>query len=309
MVALGPLALWMARNSLVAGSATTRQIAFHRLYSVHFLPGWETAAAWVFPMDVYTGLRAAVLGVLVLGLLWGVVRTLGPGPNRLLQDSELRMLPLSLMTFLACYGAFLLFSKIYVDPLFPLDDRILSPAMAALIVAWVLVGWSALHRAAISHSGQPRASRIRVAQGILLGFVLIQLGLGARVCLAWAATAHEKGLGYNSRSWQRSPLVDFVESLPTETVVFSNADDGLLYSTGHPVWRLPAASASASDSPAWIEQIRQRQGMGAAYVVYFDAITWRELISPADIQQHFPVATMLRNEEGVVLQMSPQSEE
>lgn len=305
MVALGPLALWMARNSLVAGSATTRQLGFHRLYSVHILPAWETAVAWVFPGgDAHAGLQAVMLGLLLVGLLWGVLHTLRPGPNHQMQASELRWLPLCLVVFLSWYGAVLLFSKFFVDPLFPLGDRILSPALAALILAWVLVAWHELHRVAGPMPTQPRSGWIRVAQGILLGFVLIQLGLGARQGIAWAAMAHEEGLGFNSRSWQRSPLVAFVRQLPQEAVVHSNADDGLHYTTGRPVWQLPVPTGG-SPRPDWVDLVLARSDGRPSYVVYFDAVTWRETVTMDDIRENFRFEKVLRPEEGSVLQIWP----
>jgi len=195
----------------------------------------------------------------------------------------------------------LLFSKYFADPFFPLDDRILSPALAALILLAVML-WHSEFRRFESSQVRPRAVRMLVAV-----LVAAQLGLSAQQSAAWAAIGHEKGLGYNSRSWQESSLVDFVAALPTDAVVYSNADDGLLFSTGHPVWRLPAASGS--DPPAWPAQIQERLGLGQAYVVYFDAITWRDLVTPGDLQRHFVVEELLATEEGVVLQFLPRTEE
>jgi hypothetical protein len=304
LVSLGPLALWMLRNALIAGSATTRELGFRRLYSVHFLPGLETAAAWLFPGGAYSLLRAALLAVFLLTLLWSGVRYLKARRTAQPNSSPLQLLPHCLVGFLVCYGAVLLFSKFFVDPFFPLDDRILSPALAALILLAVMLWHSELRRSAHSASSRVRPRAVRTLLALL---VVAQLGLSARQSAAWAGTAHEKGLGFNSRSWQESSLVDFAAALPRGVVLFSNADDGLLFSTGHPAWRLPAASSS--DPPAWPAQVQERLGLGEAYVVYFDAITWRNLVTPGDLQRHFAVEALLQTEEGEVLQFSPNTEE
>jgi len=301
LVSLGPLGLWMLRN---AGSATTRELGFRRLYSVHFLPGLETAAAWLLPGGAYSPLRAALLAVFLLALLWSGLRYLKARRSDRPDSSSLHSLPHSLVGFLVCYGAVLLFSKYFVDPFFPLDDRILSPALAALILLAVTLTHSEFRRATSRAGSQVRPQAIRVLLAVL---VLAQLGLSARQSAGWAATAHTKGLGFNSRSWQESPLVDFVAVLPPDAVVYSNADDGLLFSTGHPAWRLPAASSS--DPSGWTAQIQEQLGMGEAYVVYFDAITWRDLVTPGDLQQHFAVEALLSTEEGVILQFPPRIEE
>jgi len=304
LVSLGPLGLWMLRNALIAGSATTRELGFRRLYSVHFLPGLETAAAWLLPGGAYSPLRAALLVVFLLALLWSGVRYLKAQRSPRLDSSQLRLLPHSLVGFLACYGAVLLFSKYFVDPFFPLDDRILSPAQAALILLAVMLWHSDLRGATHGAGSQVRSRAVRLLLAVL---VVAQLGLSVRQSAAWAATAHEKGLGFNSRSWQESALVGFVAALPQDAVIFSNADDGLLFSTGHPAWRLP--TASSSDPPAWTAEIQERLGLGEAYVVYFDAITWRDLVTPSDLQQHLSVEELLQTEEGVVLRFSPHIEE
>jgi hypothetical protein len=304
LVSLGPLALWMLRSALIAGSATTRELGFRRLYSVHFLPGLETAAAWLFPGGAHSLLRVAVLAVFLLALLWSGARYLKAQHSARPDSNSLQLLPHSLIGFLVSYGAVLLFSKYFVDPFFPLDDRILSPALGALILLAVMLWHSELRRAAHLASSRVRPRAVRTLLAVL---VLAQLGLSARQSAAWAATAHEKGLGFNSRSWQDSPLVDFVAALPPDAVIYSNADDGLLFSTGHPAWRLPAASSS--DPPAWPAQVQERLGLGEAYVVYFDAITWRDLVTPGDLQRHFAVEALLQTEEGEVLQFSPNTEE
>ena len=303
-VALGPLALWMARNVLVAGSATTRQIGFHRLYSVHFLPAWETAARWILPNDTYTPLRAALLGLLLVFLLLGVLRSVRSYRGQAAEASGAGLLPMCLAVFLAWYGGFLFFSKIFVDPLFPLDDRILSPAQAAFIMLVVLVAHGEFERARRAVPSSLRRWMANTAQVLLVGLLAAQLGLGARQSARWAAMARKEGLGFNSRSWQHSMLVAFVEQLPAEAVVHSNADDGLLYSTGRPVWQLPAPTGG-SPRPRWVDQVLARSDRKRSYVVYFDAITWRGTVTLDDIRENFQFEKILGTEEGSVLQISP----
>jgi hypothetical protein len=298
------LALWLARNVLVAGSATTRQIGFHRLYSVHFLPAWETAARWILPNDTYTPLRAALLGLLLIWLLSGVVRSVRSYRGQAVEASGSVLLPMCLAVFLAWYGGFLFFSKIFVDPLFPLDDRILSPAQAAFIMLVVLVAHGELERARRAEPSSLRKWMANTAQVLLVGLLAAQLGLGARQSAAWAAMARVEGLGFNSRSWQHSLLVAFVEQLPAEAVVHSNADDGLLYSTGRPVWQLPAPTGG-SPRPRWVDQVLARSDRKRSYVVYFDAITWRGTVTLDDIRENFQFEKILGTEEGSVLQISP----
>jgi hypothetical protein len=308
----------MVRNLTIAGSATTRQLGFRRLYSVHFLPGLETAAGWLFPGGPYSAVRAGLLGLFLAGLLWACIRYLKRMRSGDVSGPPLRLLPHTLVAFLVCYGGVLLFSKFFVDPLFPLDDRILSPALAALILLLAHLAHAELARPvapqvsavtglepAPSEAQPGQAGRGRRAlTGLFALLLAAQLGLSGRQSAAWAATGHEKGLGYSSRSWQQSTLVAFVEALPAEASVLSNAEDGLLFSTGHPAWRLPPASAGD-----WVEQIRQRLSRPQAYVVYFDAITWRDLVTPDDLQQQFTVQPVLQADEGVVLQISPRNEE
>ena len=302
-VALGPLALWMIRNVLVAGSATTRQIGFHRLYSVHFLPAWETAARWILPNDTYSPLRAALLGLLLVCLLLGVARSVRTFRGQAAEASGSGLLPMCLAAFLACYGAFLFFSKFFVDPLFPLDDRILSPAQAAIVMLVVLVAHGELERAGRAEPSSLRRRMASTAQVLIVGLLAAQLGLGARQSAVWATMAHKEGLGFNSRSWQHSPLVAFVDQLPAEAVVHSNADDGLHYITERPVWQLPVPTGG-TPRPDWVELILARSVGKRSYVVYFDAVTWRETVTLDDIRENFQFEKIIRPEEGSVLQIS-----
>jgi hypothetical protein len=144
----------------------------------------------------------------------------------------------------------------------------------------------------------------RTIEILLAGLLVAQLGFGARQGLGWAVLAHQEGLGFNSRSWQNSELVAFVRQLPEEAVVHSNADDGLHYITERPIWQLPTPSLG-TPRPPWVDLMLARSDGRSSYVVYFDAVTWRETVTMDDIRENFRFEKVLRPEEGSVLQIWP----
>ncbi len=307
-----PMGLWLLRNQLVAGSATERQIAYHRLYSVHFLPALDTVARWMLP-GLETGIlrTAGVVAAALLSLFVMAVFALAEirGQNRVSESETLRCLPHILSLFLVSFAAVLIFAKVFVDPNFPFNDRILSPAFAiATVLVWCLCPRALARIGREDAGGWTKLGRpVFIAAAALL--LASHLGTTAAYSLRWLARTHNVGLGYQSVSWRTSALVHFPESLPGDAVVFSNAEDGLIFSTGHPAWRLPGAEGAASRStsegrPSWVQEMERKLGNKAGYVVYFDAITWRQVVTIDQLGPYFELEGVLETAEGEVVRIA-----
>lgn len=307
LIALGPMAIWIGRNVSASGSAFNRDVKFHRLYSVHFLPALETASNWMFP-----GLASATVKSAVLAAALGLVAVLlAIFMGRILRDNHVKdekgrlvRAVFLMVMYLGAYGVVIVLAKVFVDPAFPFNDRILSPALMGVIVLTVVIGQAVLARQAEGPTQlMPWQRWLLLPVGLV---VLAQVTLGIMQSVSTARGANEGGLGYQSRSWRQSSLVAFVASLPDNDTVFSNADDGLYFGANHNSWRLPQPSGEAQGTiPAWVVTMSSQSGEGSSYVVYFDAITWRNTVKIEDMEPYFEVEPVLNAEEGEIVRVVP----
>lgn len=308
VLALTPMMLWMVRNSITSESALDRQIGFRRLYSVHFLPALDTAREWILPglsVSPVSLLGDLLYGGFVCVLIVLFVLRATEHPSRAGHGRTLTTVRI-VLAYLLAYGAVVLIAKVFIDPNFPFNDRILSPMLVTVILLIVILGHTVLGGSGSIGSKGTRSLRVLA---LFVGLaVAAQLFFALRESLELAYRARIRGLGYQSKSWQESLLVRSVESLPTNTSIFSNADDGLYFATGRPVWRLPEAQDSSEGEdriPNWAVTMTSQMEGEQAYVVYFDAITWRDLVTPEDIAGFFDVSQILLVEEGVLAEIRP----
>lgn len=306
LLSMIPMMLWMFRNLMTAGSTLDRQIGFRRLYFIHFVPALETAYDWILPglevplikslaVMLYSGLVGLLFVLVLVGVFKDRSGTVAKG-----QLSAAKLL----LAYLILYGAAVLIARVFVDPNFPFNDRILSPALVSLILLIVILGSMVLRGS--------RSSLYFPSRGVQGFTLIVGLAVAAQIFFAvgeslyLASRARMRGLGYQSRSWQESLLVQSIESLPADTPIFSNGDDGLYFATGRPVWRLPERQDRSGEGdriPDWAVTMTSHMDDEQAYVVYFDAITWRNVVTPEDIGEIFDVRQILLVEEGVMAEI------
>ncbi len=294
---LAGLLLWLGRNLAASGSLASRPLRFHRLYSVHFLPAVENLGRWIFPTT--DDPRIQTIGLTVLGLTWAYlslryVRSVDLRSGRSADQTggPSRIPELCVLATIGYLGA-LVSSKFLTDPQLPLDQRLFLPALALLVIGLVC----ATQRLWTSGGRSIGIFGVLAVGGVMLAGSVVE-------SFRFTANASTDGLGYNSVSWQQSELVRYADRLAPGVRIYSNADDGLNFRTGRPVYPVPEAYGVAygqSEQDFFREIGEMKRDMaGGAALVYFDAVTWRLSASIADLRESLPLITLFRADEGAV---------
>src|SRR5690606_33974681 len=176
-VAVLPMAAWMVRNMMVANTVTGRELFFHPVGRSHVWQALYTVSGWLLiPPSASNGLRLAVwlgLAALAAVLIARVVRAARPIP------SLVRLLAL----FIVTYAAFLAMSLSFLDANSQLDDRLLSPVLAAMLI----LGAYALDNV------WPPLSRRPALAGAVMTVILLLAGAHGMRSAEVAASGHEQG--------------------------------------------------------------------------------------------------------------------
>jgi Dolichyl-phosphate-mannose-protein mannosyltransferase len=203
-----PLVAWHVRGLLVG--APGRPLGMHPITPAQLRTGLDTISAWLLPETIPAGVRVFVAAVALaaLGLLW----------RRLTVTQAGQALTRVVGLFVLCYLALLLATITFVYTNVPLDARLLVP----LLVSAILVGWRLPDSAA---PGTP------ARRGLLAACWALVILAGVRAG-AWVAAAEVEDLGYASRAWRQSAIVEAVRALPGDVLIVSNAPDAIYVLTG-----------------------------------------------------------------------------
>lgn len=287
-----PMALWLLRGALLAGSATNRTLAFHPPGRATLAQGLATATAWVVPPAV-PGRRWLFLA-LAAALAWGALRLLrreaaaegGVGEGT-------RALPWLLVLHLALYALLLLVSLTWVDASTPLDFRILAPALLSALLLGACAGardWDA--------SGARRA--LATAAVVVVALFAWRTG-------AWARGNAGDAQGYASRAWRASPTVRAVRALPAGAEIHTNLPEAVHLLAGResrllPPRRSPLSRLPDARFPDALAALACRRG---AYVVLFAHVDRPHLASARELHAAARLRPVARGRDGAVLRVEP----
>jgi hypothetical protein len=294
-VAAVPAGAWMLRNSLAAGTAVHRSLAFHPPGREHLDQTARTISGWVLPLAIPREARllAAAAVAAAFAALWirdGRALRRGPAPPA---ARDVRIL---LGAFTAAYAGLLVVSITFVDAATPLEPRILLPLFAALLVT----ATGSLGRAAGSARGGAARKAIPAGAAIVLG--LFYLARGA----AWVTDARAEGLGYASERWRTSSLVEAVRRLPEVAGVHTNAPEAVHWLTGRIPSGLPARidRFTLRPDPAYerrMDELRGALAREGGYVVHVEGLRRDHLPPEEELVRRLGLALVERHPDGVIL--------
>jgi hypothetical protein len=238
-------------------------LGIHPITPGQLRTGLDTISAWLLPETIPVGVRAFVAAVAVaaLGLLW----------RRLTVTLAGQALTRVVGLFVLCYLALLLATITFVYSNVPLDARLLVP----LLVSAILVGWRLPDAAA---PGTP------ARRGLLAACWTLAILAGVRAG-AWVAVAEVEDLGYASRAWRQSAIVEAVRALPGDVLIVSNAPDAIYVLTGRraefvPLRANPFTRALRTDYPVALAALDARLRAQPSALVYFRWLRWRWYLAP-----------------------------
>jgi hypothetical protein len=231
LIALGG---WLLRNINLGASATNRNFSFHpiRFQNLNELVG--TINSWfMLPLQSVFWARIIIF-LLAVTVLFGSLVYLWK--NRSL-SSENRFGFLSVL-FIFVYSAFIVFSLSFLDANIPLDTRILSPVFFSGFILLIY----AIQMLHTQTTIKPEKMRIFLSGSLLL-VVIIALFVSIPQCV----TAYHNGTGFASKRWETSPAISFLQNLPSQSVLISNAPEPVYFKTGKPTYSFPKQYLAMED--------------------------------------------------------------
>jgi hypothetical protein len=296
-IALAPLVLWVVMNVRRTGSAVDRALSLHWPPATQWQRAAETIAQWLWPtpQDWLTAAGMVTVAVLciVAVLSWRNARREGRAPL----GGAARVM----LWFIACYIPVVLITVTLVDANTWMDFRILAPLQLAVTLLVI----SELARSRLPPSAGAIASHWPVV--MLIAAVAFILGQAAR-CVAWAHEAPELYVGYSMVKWRSSQTLAYVNDLPADTIIYTNATALLRLRADRVVKQVPAVVDPSTLKPlpeldrrlrAMERDLRNRDG----YVVYFDDVRRPNLISCQQLERELKLRLVYRGSDGQVLQL------
>lgn len=293
-IGIFPLAVWLLRNRIVAGSATHRSLAFHPLEISEFNGIVNSLLAfWVpFPVSVY--LKMVFLffgGALVLA---GIVLAF---KNRRREQSEKINAGMQMFAavFITTYLLFLCTYNSLMNPLVDLLPRVLSPVYAPGIILLICVAY--------------KLSRLGNRNTLWWGFIVLSsvlISVNAKHAISSAAERHNEGSGYGSRAWAGSKSIEYLKTSADFRTTYSNGIDAIYFLTRRNALRIPArvdlaTGKNYSDFEQEIDYVRNELLQKRAVVVYLDRITGRGYLPTKDeLTNIYKLPVLIQLDDGTI---------
>lgn len=294
LIASLPLLLWIVRNRLVTGETASRQVQVHLIKLSHLKEGLYTIALWFLPARIISNSKALVLFAVIMTtcsvLLIAWLRKRG----------ALTFLYLNVMyVLLYCLGLVFFISFVSLDLAF--DTRYLSPVFVSVVLILTL-----------SVSQISRGASRTVVRGLAVLCLLLSCFYSVRA-ISFIKTAHQDGLGWESRSWTQSELVSAVKGLPGDTLLYANYATGIAYLSKRKIADLPIRFDEHTENPAlgYREKLREigvESGKRRTIIIYINAFR-PHFVSEDELKQFFSLKKIASTPEGSIYEVSAPAEE
>ena len=258
-VALCPFALWLLVNDLVREETTNREFAVHLITLGNLKILLAMVVTWFGGRQ---GRPVFVIeAALAAAVLYLAFRRSGDLPSAFRRFARLAVI------YTACYTAFILFSKSFLDAQIPLDDRIFMPVFVFSFL--VLAG--AVARLMLHGDLQGKAAAV-------LALVLLLGGNGLHL-VSVARARNASGAGYLGESMVSLSRVSEMPLLVGKKV-YSNAQEYVrlvssLEAVEYPRKSSPNTRAANDNFVAELDAMRVAARAHEAYLVHYDIFKYR----------------------------------
>jgi 4-amino-4-deoxy-L-arabinose transferase-like glycosyltransferase len=295
VVASFPLSMWIIGMKLSTGSLAGRSMVFHPMSTIRIPHFISTVVNFILPNIPLSGLSAQIIFTVILTLiLLGIYLSIkGNGKDK--PQININCIIQSLCVFyIITYLLILFLSVTYFDASTIFDYRILAP----VYVAGIILVFSTTN--AVSNLfKKPYIWRLFVSLMVILILV------NASQFRITALKIYQYGRDYSSPSWTKSKSIIYVNSLPKEISIYSNAPDAIYFLTGKPASYLPNKSnstTSLSNPNFLIEMINLKDKLNQkdTYVVFMNGVQRNDLPTSQELTEiyHFPV--LLKLNDGII---------
>jgi 4-amino-4-deoxy-L-arabinose transferase-like glycosyltransferase len=291
------VAAWLVRNQAAAGSSTNRQIGWHP-------PTWETAQggierfwSWLLPDRVvdllqnYAFFSNYLLAILILTLLavlayaWIQYRHSDP------DEAGQACLALWFLhgVYIVIYTAAILATITFLDASTPLENRILAPALASLLILLAVV-WHWIW--------QWKKLYVRIALAVAVFIFSARFISDGRLTIE---NLQKDGQGYSTRVWRESETMQAIRDLPPDTVIYTNRPTAVYLLTGRGAYVTPSPldPVQMQQRPEYmndLSRMKEEVREGRAILIFFapgqltqpEEIRWYEEVkSGLTMSYHF----------------------
>lgn len=302
VAALTPLLVWMGRNVILGGTATSREVEYHLITWQQIGQGLTTLGAWWFiPAGMSSLVKLAPYMVIGVACLMIMVngRDGERSPEQRSFWQNLNQLPDLIkiaLIFTPLYLMFLFLSISFLDANTPLDDRILSPIYVALVILVIY-----LVQENIERFRPPLLVKIFLS---LIGVFFLAANLYQSSDVL--RQSYLEGLGFMSRQWRGSVVLQQARRLPETTPVFSNVPEAVLLYTNLTANRLPRKYEPANRQtnihyPSEMSELRRQMEKSSAMIIYFTWVNINTLPELQELETEFGLKIFYQAEDGVIL--------
>ena len=269
--ALPWMAGWLVRNQLVAGNTMNRATGVHLLGFDDFQTGVLIFWKWLNPLR-YGELTAPVpwmrVGVLLFAVLAaayclaGWILTLR---GREIPD-RLRFVWAGLVY---CFGylALVYLTISFLDASVNIEERILYPLWMVLPLIAIVLSVEIFSKT---------SAFVRAVPILIWGIFTVIFASETAVFVPKFSSLQ---YGWAWSGWRDSPAMNLIQSLPAETVIYSNQQEAVSFWTGRGSYALldPIDPSSDAERPGYAEtqtEIRRQVLSGEAILVFFQVGDW-----------------------------------
>ncbi len=293
-IGIFPLALWLLRNRMLAGSAANRSLAFHPLKRSEFNDMANALVAFWAPFSGSAYLKIVFLFFGACLVLTGIVLAF---KNRRCEQSERINAGMQMFAavFITTYLLFLCAYNSFMDPAVGLSTRVLSPVYAPAIILVICVAY--------------KLSRSRTRVPLWPGFLVLSFALiaiNAKHAVSFAVERHNDGSGYASRAWADSRSIEYLRNSSEVRTIYSNGIDAVYFLTKKEALRIPAkidptTGKSNLDFERDINSMRNELLQNRAVLVYLDKITWRWYLPTKDeLNNFYKLPVLIQLDDGTI---------
>jgi hypothetical protein len=294
-LSLTPILLWMGRNYIISNAATSRKLVIHTISIEKIQAGIHVLLNWLFLSDNYTFILLIIL--FFIAIIY-IVSTQTLGAKYLNRSFEICFI------FIFTYIPFLMVSVSLFDAHTPLDVRILFPVYLSFVLGLALLSYRAYSTKNIRNVGYLMFS-------IMFIMAYAQIG-NQQKYLSYAST---NGIGFSSRKWSQSEMLQWVKKLPQGTIIYTNGPDAIKIIANRPSKMVPCLVSPVDrtknkniqrDISKMASEISDNKGV----IIYLNGITWRwYLPTIKQLSQTIPLKLRYKGKDGVAVEIKNRTEQ
>jgi hypothetical protein len=294
-----PVIAWMYRNKVVLGTATNHPFYWHPITWGKIPAGIGYFLEWLIPypqiqsvMNKFPVLAVITIAFIILVTAGWLIYTSAKLLSSQRTPSRNVLFAYPASTYFLCYLWALLFTISFLDAQVNLNDRILSPAYATLLIMAMACGtWLWRHY------------RNTVKTMLIFGLFLFAFGTSTEFIVSFEKMSR-RGQVYANQKWNTSPTMDAVRLLPDSVKIYTNHTHAIYFWADRSSFDLPSptdpiTTRPNSDYARQMETFYREIAEGRAVLVVFDLEHFfpvtKSITDPLPVADKFPDGVIYGN--------------